>query len=257
MKYPITPEYLNYAPKELIKLFLSFEQYVLIDIVKRLNNSGEITSTAIEQIKVLKRTGISQKQIESAISKLSSLSEKQLDKLFKDAVKRNEEYSKNILAEKYDAERMTATVNAIKKQTNDEIANITRSLGFVFKENGNLVITPLAKTYQHILDKAMLQIDMGATDYQTAIRNATKELADSGLQFIDYDSGWHNRVDVAVRRAINTGISQMSAKYTEQNMEQLDTKLVEVTAHMGARDTDGPHGWENHAKWQGKVYKLD
>lgn len=37
-----------------------------------------------------------------------------------------------------------------------------------------------------------------------AIANATRQLADSGLQYVDYESGWRNRVDVAVRRAVMT-----------------------------------------------------
>ena len=29
-----------------------------------------------------------------------------------------------------------------------------------------------------------------------------------------------------------------------------------VNFHKGARDKDGPNGWENHKAWQGKVYSL-
>ena len=40
-------------------------------------------------------------------------------------------------------------------------------------------------------------------------------------------------------------------------MDYLETDLVEVTAHSGARDKDGPNGWENHKKWQGRVYRWN
>ena len=40
-------------------------------------------------------------------------------------------------------------------------------------------------------------------------------------------------------------------------MDYLRTDLVEVTAHLGARNVDGPNGWENHAAWQGKVYRWN
>lgn len=257
MKYPITPEYLTNAPKSLESIFRGFETWVIRDIVRRIKLSGELTSSAIEQLKVLKRAGYDEKALLTALKELSGLSDREFKRVFNDAVKRNEAYSKNILQDKYDADRMTATVNAMKKQTKGELENITRSLGFITRKNGNLVATPIAKAYEAVLDKAMLLVDTGAADYNTAIRQATKELTDSGLQFIDYETGWHNRTDVAVRRAINTGISQLSAKYTEQNMEELETKLVEVTAHRGARDVEGPHGWENHASWQGKVYDME
>lgn len=52
-----------------------------------------------------------------------------------------------------------------------------------------------------------------------------------------------------------TGINQLNRKYAEQSMEYLGTDLVEVSAHIGARNVDGPNGWENHEKWQGKWYR--
>ncbi|MBQ9721461.1 MAG: hypothetical protein IJV64_12330 [Oscillospiraceae bacterium] len=90
---------------------------------------------------------------------------------------------------------------------------------------------------------------------QMAIANATRQLADSGLQYVDYESGWRNHVDVAVRRAVMTGVTQLNAQYAVQSMEYLETEYVEVSAHAGARDIDGPKGWENHKAWQGKVYR--
>jgi len=54
---------------------------------------------------------------------------------------------------------------------------------------------------------------------------------------------------------VMTGVNQLNQKYREQSMDYLETDLVETTAHLGARNIDGPNGWENHAKWQGKVYR--
>ncbi len=83
-------------------------------------------------------------------------------------------------------------------------------------------------------------------DCLTALKRAVKELKNSGLRTVDYASGVSTRVEVAARRAIMTGISQLSAKVTEDNMELLDTEYVEVTWHAGARP--------EHQPWQGRVY---
>ena len=94
-----------------------------------------------------------------------------------------------------------------------------------------------------------------------------KRLADRGLcvafdkdgkplkNRVAYESGHIDQLDVAVRRAVMTGVNQLNQKYQEQSMDYLETDLVEVTAHLGARNIDGPNGWENHAKWQGGVYR--
>ena len=86
------------------------------------------------------------------------------------------------------------------------------------------------------------------TDYNTAVRNATRRLTESGLQFVDYASGVRNHADVAVRRAVLTGLSQYTGKISERNAQELDTDIVEVSAHMGARP--------DHAEWQGRWYSL-
>ena len=58
---------------------------------------------------------------------------------------------------------------------------------------------------------------------------------------------------MAVRRAVMSGVNQINAQYREQSVDYLETDLVEVTAHSGARDTGtGP---ANHKSWQGKVYR--
>ena len=72
---------------------------------------------------------------------------------------------------------------------------------------------------------------------------------------VAYEIGHIDQLDVAVRRAVMTGVNQLNQKYREQSMDYLETDLVETTAHLGARNIDGPNGWENHAKWQGKVYR--
>ena len=74
---------------------------------------------------------------------------------------------------------------------------------------------------------------------------------------VKYEKGGIQQLDVCVRRAVMTGVNQLNQKYREQSMDYLETDLVEVTAHLGARNTDGPNGWENHAKWQGGVYRWE
>ena len=95
----------------------------------------------------------------------------------------------------------------------------------------------------------------GGFTVQQALEDAVRELADSGIRTVDYASGWMNHADVAARRALITGLNQVTQKFSERAMEVLETDLVEVTAHRGARDKDGPMGWENHKKWQGRCFK--
>ena len=66
------------------------------------------------------------------------------------------------------------------------------------------------------------------------------------MRTIDYPSGWTNRVDVAARRAVLTGVAQVCGKINEYHAQQLGTEYFEVDWHSGARPA--------HAVWQGRVY---
>lgn len=263
MKYPITPEYLENAPKKLIRLYEDFEADVLADICRRLAQSGTVTESALEQIRVMQRQGKTAEAIQKKLEKLLNMSRKELDELFQDAVERNEEYLKTSLT-KADIIRvdeqwrpaLQAQNDAIRRQTEEAFVNLTQSMGFAIREGAGVRFLGIAETYRRILDRAALEVSTGAMDYNTVIRRSVRELADSGIVMVNYTSGWRNRADVAVRRAVMTGVTQISAQYSEKSAELLGTPLREVSAHRGARDVDGPKGWENHKKWQGKVYAM-
>ena len=258
MKYPITPEYLASAPDPIVSLFTDLESEILADICRRFKLSGEATESAIAQIKILQEQGMDLKDIEKVIEKTLKLSERELEEIFDRAVKRNQAFYDELIQKadivNADYKDIDEAVSAIQKQTHDEFVNLTQSLGFAMRSGGEVKFLPVAKTYQRALDDAVAQVMSGAFDYNTAIRNSVKRLSDSGLQMVDYSTGWHNRADVAARRAVMTGVSQLSAQYAEKSAEMLKTDYREVTAHSGARDKG--EGWQNHKAWQGKVYSV-
>jgi hypothetical protein len=96
-----------------------------------------------------------------------------------------------------------------------------------------------------------MQISTGAFDYQSALRQAVKEMAAKGLTMVQY-AGRQDHLDVAIRRAVLTGIGQTTGELQWRRADEMGQDLVQVTAHAGARNTGtGP---ANHESWQGKVY---
>ena len=94
----------------------------------------------------------------------------------------------------------------------------------------------------------------GAFDYNTAIKNCVDALAQN-MQGVIYPTGHTDTLEVAVRRAVLTGVNQTAAKLQMARAEEMGCEFVEVSAHAGARtaDTEGP---ANHAWWQGRVYHV-
>ena len=125
---------------------------------------------------------------------------------------------------------------AIIQQTKNDLKNITQSLGMsVDIGGGKMAFTPLAEYYQKYLDRACMDIVTGAFDYNTVLRRVVKEMTASGIQTVDYARGWKNRAPVAVRRAVMTGITQLSGKINEMIAKDLGTDQYEVTYHSGHR----------------------
>ena len=254
MKFPFQPSLLEALPEEIAELFRGLEDTLLADICSRLK-TGTVGETTVLDIKALRSHGIDLKEIEKAISETSGISEKKLKKLLEEVVEKNQQYYNEVitLADVTKPETLVnaSDIDAIKRQTLQEMRNITRTMAFVV-DAGRTILKP-QKALTWALDAALLQVQSGAVSYNTAISNAVKQLADSGLRMVDYESGRSDQVDVAARRAVMTGVNQINQKYAEQSTEYLETDLVETSAHIGARNIGNVP--ENHEKWQGKWYR--
>lgn len=258
MKYPFQPEILDALPEELAELFRALEITLLEEICSRLKATDELNEVTVQDIRALRSHGIDLKDIEKAMRKTTGISETKLNKLFDDVVERNQKYYTDLidLAHITQPETLVSVEDtwAIYEQTKQTLRNITRSMGFLV-DAGRTMLPP-AKAYQWVLDAATLKVESGAISYGQSIKDAVRELASGGLRVVDYESGHRDHVDVAARRAVMTGVSQLCSKYTEQAAEYLETPYYEVSAHAGARDVPGRSPWASHKEWQGKVYST-
>lgn len=253
--YPFTPALLDALPEELAELFRGLEDTLLDEICSRLALKDQLNEVTVQAIRALRSHGIDTKEIEKAIRRTSGISEKKLKELFGDVIARNQKYYTEVIdmagLTQPDLLVNTATIEAIRAQTLDEFHNITQSMGFLV-DKGRTMLPP-ARAYQWALDSAVMQIQSGTISYNQAIKSAVQQLA-GGLKIVNYESGRVDNIEVAVRRAVMTGVNQICDQYTNQSAEYLDTKYFEVSAHSGARDKPGASPWSSHKEWQGKVY---
>nr|DAQ49882.1 MAG TPA: minor capsid protein [Caudoviricetes sp.] len=256
--YPFSPALLDALPEELAELYRALEDTLLDEICSRLKLKDQLNEVTVQDIRAIRSHGIDLKDIEKAIRKTTGISEKKLQELLDDVVERNQKYYTDLidLAHITQPETLVSIEDtwAIYEQTKQTLRNITRSMGFLV--NAGRTMLPPAKAYHWALDAATLKVESGAISYGQAIKDAVRELASGGLLVVDYESGHRDHVDVAVRRAVMTGVSQLCSKYTEQAAEYLETPYYEVSAHAGARDVPGRSPWSSHKEWQGKVYST-
>lgn len=248
-------DYKEAVAREIGIHYSRLEERVLSDIVRRIRKTGEITSTADWQIQRLKILGNSTEEIEKMIHETLGASYPRMYELY-DQVLEKEYVKDRSTYEQINAayiplgenKELLQLTEAVKAQTAGELSNLTRSLGFYLPyTGGKKVYTPLAQIYQGYLDDACMDIVSGNFDYNSTLRRVVTQLTNSGLRTVSFPgSNRADRIDVAARRAVMTGISQISGKVAEQNAEKLGTDHFEVDWHEGARPS--------HSVWQGRVW---
>ncbi len=232
------------------------EHRIMTDIVRRIRENGEITAAADWQITRLIQLGMAMEEITAAINEALGAAEGITDNLFSNIIEAGYVRDNNLYKaigkvqipfnENAPLQQM---ISAVTAQTNETMRNITQSLGFAQRgADGRISFTPIADYYQKTLDNAMLDISSGAFDYNTVLNRTVKEMTNSGLRTVDYATGWSNRVPVAARRAVMTGMTQLTAQVNEQNAEELETEWFEISWHSGAR----PSHW-----WGGRWYTKE
>ena len=236
--------------------YISLEERILQDIARRIKKVGEITSTADWQINRLRILGYSSEDIEREIKKTLDASYPEMFELYDKVIDweyvRNKDIYEQINAEfiPYEENRQLQQItDAIIQQCLEDLENVTKSLGFYLDYNGRKILTPLSQVYTNYLDNACFDVVTGAFDYGSVLRRVVTQLTNSGLRKIEYGSGYASRVEVAARRAVMTGVANLTGEIADYNAKKLGTEYFEVEWHAGARPT--------HAVWQGQVWTKE
>ena len=252
----LTPDQLKAASTLLQPIFEEFEDFVISDIARRLMSAGAWTGSAEMQANLGVGAGVSLDRIIEAIKESLDISDKELAALFEalgatGLLQFNERLTgAGIDPVKIDGfPRLEQITKEAIYQTQGTLRNFTNSMGFAVKTVTGVRFMDVAAWYQNALDVAALKVSTGVQDYNQAIRQIIKEMAQSGLRIVDYSTGYSCGIDVAARRALLTGLNQMATEHALEVGNILETDLVEVTAHAGARPS--------HARWQGKIYKKN
>lgn len=262
----MTPSELEKLPKPLERTMTALELSIMAEIVERIKKAAQITPVTDWLLNRLMVIGESKTRIKQLIGKALEESDLQVDKIYEQAARSDYIRNRDI----YEAAGrdylpyeengwLQQVVEAAHRQTQDSLRpleNITQTTGFnVPMGGGKKVFTPLSEYLERSLDKSMLGIATGARTYSQAIGEVIDEMTASGIRTVDYASGKSDRIEVAARRAVMTGVAQMTKQVSDRNAEELGTDYWEVDWHMGARNTGT--GYLNHQSWQGKVYSSE
>lgn len=237
----LKPEYLRDLPDELVELYSEAELRILADMARRIHTYDYWIPAVEHQKRQLALAGRTHDEILSALQSLTGKAQQELKKLMQQAASETLRTDAAVyqaaglaVPTVKDSEPLKRLLNIGYKELTGEFKNICRTTA-----------KTAARQLEHALDVAWLEVQSGAIDANTSIRNVVQELADNGLQAIKYQSGRTDSLEVAVRCAVVTGVNQTCGKMQEELADEIGCDLMELTAHAGARP--------EHAVWQGKI----
>src|SRR5574344_1980486 len=271
----LTPEQIDLlADKYIIGLFQELEQDIIADIARRVRATGRLTETAELMAGSMVEQGYSANKIRADVMRAM-----RADKALQDEIAINTKEYKQFITDEIKAtvrkaklagndlvadagmmaynndlsmweqarqslskpNSLSQIMDAFKKQTANELRNLTKTTGFK-----GTVLQPVMSAYQREMDMALVKLATGTFSYDQICNDVVHNLAQSGLRTIDYASGRSYQLDTAARMSVRTGMSQLSGRITEANIESTGVDLVITSQHMGSRP--------EHAAWQGKAF---
>lgn len=129
-------------------------------------------------------------------------------------------------------ERLTQYTQAVARQSAQTMLNLSNT-------------TAIGERYRRAVDRAVLAASSGMTDYRSATRGLVRELGYNGLQ-VHYQSGYHRRLDTAVRQNIIDATNQIAQQGSILMGETLGYDAYEISAH--------PYSAPDHEPVQGQVF---
>lgn len=223
-------------------------EYLLRDIAERIAKAGQLTATAQYETWKLQQLGVSQRDLRTYLKKALKVSNAKLKQLLTQSAEAGYNYDLSSLPTVRaipfeENEAVQQIVRAVIAQTQGTLENLTQTIGMV-DPYGN--VNPLRDTYRKCMDYAFEQVSSGAVDYNTAIREATRNLAARGVEFIDYESGVTTSLEAAVRRNIMGALGLMQEQISQRNHDQYGATGWEIDAHSNSAP--------DHEPIQGKQY---
>lgn len=238
----LKPEYLQRVPDGMIKLYAQAEMDILENMAVRIAHYGYWIPAVEHQAKMLEEAGMVREEILARLKTLTGRTDRELRQLMQEAG--------GAALKSDDAVYCRQGLNPPPVSASEDLQKILQA-GYE-KTAGtfrNLTLTTArtaAHQFEQALDRAYMQITLGGMDYNTAIRSTIKQLSAEGVGAIRYPTGRTDTIEVAVRRAVVTGVNQTALRLQDARADEMGADLVEVSAHAGARPS--------HAQWQGGIY---
>ena len=230
-----------------------WENSTLQRIGKRIKKYGKLSLADVKSINNIATVKQDMDAITKELAKVTGYNISQIEQMYGELLEEQHlanqplyDYRGKTFVPFEDNRELQAIARAYAKSTGETMINLAKTKALcVMGADGKPI--GMQKYYTDVLDKAVMQVTTGATDFHTAMRDSIIELGGSGVR-VDYGGGITRRLDTVVRQNLLWGAKQASVEYNTMIGEELGCDGVEVDAHSNPR--------ESHRFMQGQQYSL-
>ena len=236
----------------------SINMYIINKVANRLRDVQTMRPSDIRSLKSMRIMGGDIREINEEIAKQSDLQVRDIKQTIKIVgadtykdVKSFYDYRHKRYIPFEKNTKLQKIVNGIANQTRDTYRNLSNSsaTGFMIRDENNplsLKFYNIEDSYRRIIDEAVQGVVGGLLRPEEAVRLALKQLLDSGVRRIYWDSGYNQRLDTAVRRNVLDGIRQVRQKINDETGKEFGADGKQLSAH--------PNAAPDHEPFQGHIF---
>ena len=235
------------------KRFENYNTKVLEELGNVIKQFKDLTPSQAYSLAQQLKYNTTVKDLLDELSKISGLSVKDLKAILEKVAKENTGFADvyykargletPIYSQNKALQRLVSSVYSI---SGAEFKNIAKSTGFrLLDGNGKPLLLDIDETYNEVIDRCVVAISQGKETYQQSMRSTLKQLSDSGVRKIDYESGYSRRLDASIRQNVLDAVREVSNQSQMLFGEEFGYNAVEVSHHSNSAPDHSNNDIEN------------
>jgi hypothetical protein len=234
----LTEKELEAAIALIINRIGAVNRLLIKKIAAQLLKIGELNATSVNRLVVMTDMGADIREVTRELAQATAMNVRDVNAIYQAAL--NETYTDPRFKTALQSRPLPPSQNMrivqfaqnVATQTAQTMANLSNT-------------TAIMPTYRKAVDQAITAVSMGGESYTEAAREIIRDLGYNGLQ-VQYESGYHRRLDSAVRQNIIDGVNQINQNASLAMGEALGFDAVEISAHANSAP--------DHEPVQGRIF---
>lgn len=253
----LSDEVIDKVIERLIRRIEKVNTYTLKQIAKTIKKMSTLASSDTKKLIEILNYGGDYEKILKKLAKMSEMNEKEIYEIFDEVAKSDYQFARqyykyrNVRYIPYEFNKqLKDQVQAIASITANEYRNISRTLAFSRKgADGKVIYSEIGQTYQDVIDEGVLALQQGKDTFNQQMRRIIRELSESGIKSVNWESGTSRRLEYAVRMHLQEGIRNLHNEMQMQIAEEIDADGIEISVH----NNPAP----DHQEAQGRQFRLE